>query len=354
MHNWQSALIKSSSSFREALEIIDSSALQVGLVVDETGRLLGMVTDGTIRRAILRGVSMEENISQVMFTAFRSASITDGREQILATMRREKIRHIPILDEQGIIRDLKILIDFFTPSQRDNPVVLMAGGMGTRLRPLTESCPKPLLKVGEKPILETILEGFLAQGFWKFYFSVNYCADMIKEHFNDGSEWGANITYLEEDKPLGTAGALSLLPESPSLPFIVMNGDLLTKVDYKKLLDFHTKQGSLATMCIREHHYQIPYGVVTFDGPQFTGMQEKPTQNFFVNAGIYALSPKTIALIPKDQFFDMPSLFSLLNDKAKKTAVFPIHEYWLDIGQMNDFARANNDYATIFNSTQND
>ncbi|MGX9365349.1 nucleotidyltransferase family protein [Desulfoplanes sp. PS50] len=354
MKNWQSALIPSSATFRQAIEVIDNSALQVGLVVDENRRLLGMVTDGTIRRAILHGVSMDENIQQVMFSSFLSASVTDTREQILATMQKEEIRHIPLLDENGVIHGLRVLIDLLNAERKDNIVVLMAGGMGTRLRPLTERCPKPLLKVGDRPILETILQSFTVQGFHKFYFSVNYCSEMIKEYFGNGDKWDVSIQYIEETEPLGTAGALSLLPVRPELPFFVMNGDLLTKIDFEKLIEFHSEHETAATMCVRQYDYQIPYGVVRFEGVNLKAIDEKPIHKFFVNAGIYALSPESLDCIPKDQFFDMPSLFDVLGKKKIKTTVFPVREYWMDIGQMKDFERANGEYCVHFaNGDQN-
>jgi dTDP-glucose pyrophosphorylase len=348
MKDWQSALIPSTSSFRKAIEIIDASALQVGLVVDEQKRMLGMLTDGTIRRAILNGISMKENITNVMFRDFTHASLHESKESILTTMKRQEIRHIPILDEKGVIHGLKVLIDLLQGERKENLVVLMAGGLGTRLRPLTEKCPKPLLKVGEKPILETILTSFIDQGFYRFYFSVNYCGEMIHDYFGDGSKWGVEISYLEEDEPLGTAGALSLLPKKPDHPFIVMNGDLLTKIDFEKLLTFHVENNTQGTMCVRQYDYQIPYGVVRFDGVNFLDLDEKPIQKIFVNAGIYALSPDCLDFIPKQKKFDMPSLFKLLKEKKKQASVFPVREYWMDIGQMKDYERANGEYFTHF------
>ncbi len=348
MKDWQSALIPLNASFRKAIEIIDSSALQVGLVVDEQKRLLGMLTDGTIRRAILNGVSMEEDVKKVMFTDFTHASMDDDKETILEIMKKLEIRHIPVLDENGVLQDLKVLIDLLGSEKKENIVVLMAGGQGTRLMPLTEKCPKPLLKIGEKPILETILKNFKDQGFYRFYISVNYFAEMIKEYFQNGSSWDVEISYLQEDKPLGTAGALSLLAKKPDLPFFVMNGDLLTKIDFEKLLQFHVEHQACGTMCVRQYDYQIPYGVVRFDGVDLLDMEEKPIKQFFVNAGIYVLSPESLDHIPANQFFDMPSLFRILKKKNGRAAVFPIHEYWMDIGQIKDFERANGEYPTYF------
>lgn len=352
MNNWRSALISASSTFRHAIEVIDNTALQAGLIVDEQSRLIGMLTDGTIRRAILNGVPMDENIRKVMFTNFKYASTKESNESILSTMKKERIRHIPVLDESGVICDLKTLIDLIETERKENIVVLMAGGLGTRLRPLTENCPKPLLRVGNKPILETIIQNYVDQGFYKFYISVNYCADMIKDYFGNGERWDIDINYLEENEPLGTAGALSLLPEKPTLPFFIMNGDLLTKIDFSKLLDFHNEHQSCATMCVRQFEYQIPYGVVNFEGVDLLGLEEKPIQTYFVNAGIYALSPESLDLVSKNKFLDMTTLFEKLVEKKSRTNVFPVREYWMDIGQMKDYQQANGDYCLYFDTFQ--
>lgn len=352
MRNWQSAIIPSNASFRKAIEIIDASTLQVGLIIDDQNRLLGMLTDGTIRRAILDGVSMQEGVKNVMFTKFTHASVHQDKESILALMKKKEIRHIPVLDENGALHDLKVLIDLLGAEKKENIVVLMAGGLGTRLMPLTENCPKPLLKVGEKPILETILKSFKDQGFYQFYLSVNYCSEMIKNYFGDGSKWDVEISYLQEDKPLGTAGALSLLSEKPDRPFFVMNGDLLTKIDFERLLEFHVEHQAKGTMCVRQYDYQIPYGVVRFDGVDLLEMEEKPVHKYFVNAGIYMLSPETLDFIPRGQFFDMPSLFEIVKQNKGKAAVFPIREYWMDIGQVKDFEQANGEYLLYFEDVE--
>ena len=228
----------------------------------------------------------------------------------------------------------------------------MAGGLGTRLRPLTEDCPKPLLKIGGTPVLETILEGFINKGFDTFYISVNYKAEMIESYFGDGSRWGVNIEYLRETQRLGTAGSIRLLPEKPDLPFLVMNGDLLTKVDFAQLLEFHLNNqklsSAMATMCVREYNMQIPYGVVRQEGNRLTRLDEKPIQRFFVNGGIYVFEPDMIDLIPEDEYFDMTHLFDKMMKNNHKTVVFQIREYWMDIGHKGDFETADGEYGEIF------
>ena len=276
----------------------------MGLVADEGRRLLGIVTDGDIRRAILRDCGLDTAIRDVMNPRPRSLRAGAARADVLELMRRHKFHHVPLVDGDGTLVGLEIFDRLIGAIELPNVVVLMAGGRGTRLRPLTEECPKPLLSVGDKPILEHILAGFIEEGFRHFYLSVNYKAEMIAEHFGNGDRWGVRIEYLRESSPLGTAGALSLLPARPRHPIVVMNGDLLTKVSFASMLEFHARHGGLATMAVREYDLQIPYGVVTIDNGEVVGIEEasagrivrideKPVQRFFVNAGIYVLSPES-------------------------------------------------------------
>jgi NDP-sugar pyrophosphorylase family protein len=227
-------------------------------------------------------------------------------------------------------------------------VVIMAGGLGTRLTPITDEKSKPMVHVGPRPILETILDNCREHGFKNFYLSVNYKADMVKDYFGDGSRWDVSIRYLEESQRLGTAGPLSLLPKRPVKPFLVMNGDLLTKINLRQLLDFHAEHTAKATICVREYDFQVPYGVVRIKDHYVLSVDEKPVHRFFVNAGIYALDPDTLDLIPSDTLFDMTSLFQRLIEKSYQTAAFPIREYWLDIGRLNDLERAQVDYDGLF------
>jgi NDP-sugar pyrophosphorylase family protein len=204
------------------------------------------------------------------------------------------------------------------------------------------------LEVGSKPILETIIENFAEHGFHKIYLCINYKGEMIKQYFGDGSRWNVEIEYIEEQKRMGTAGALSLLPKSPDMPFFVMNSDLLTKVDFVRLLHFHQKHSGSATLCTREYSHQIPYGVINLEGHDVIDMVEKPTHRFSVNAGIYVLEPETLNDIPDDCFFDMPSLINVLLENKKTVSSFPIHEYWIDIGRMQEFKQAHEDYSEKF------
>lgn len=348
MKRWHDVLIPPDTTILKTIEIIDASSLQIAMVVDESGRLCGTVTDGDIRRGILRGIGLEMPVSNIMFREPTVAKCHESRENIIATMKLKQLRQIPIIDHLGCVVGLDIWDELTDIKERDNIVVLMAGGLGSRLGELTKDCPKPLLSVGNKPVLETILENCLAYGFKKFYISVNYRADMLKNHFRDGSRWGGDIRYIEEDQRLGTAGALGLLPEHPVKPLLVINADIMTKVNYQQLIDFHLEHQSVATMCVREYEFQVPFGVVTVDNHSLTGISEKPVQRFFINAGIYVLNPESISLIPWNSYFDMPSLFEKLLAQKLQTSVFPIHEYWLDIGRTDDFDRANGEFAQHF------
>jgi dTDP-glucose pyrophosphorylase len=345
---WKATLLRQDATILEAIQKIDASSLQIALVVDDQNRLLGTITDGDIRRWILKGVSLNEPARRVMNPNPVTSRVGIGRETGLAAMQSKRIHQLPLVDDLGRVVGLETLDEFIQPRLRPNKVVLMAGGPGSRLYPLTADCPKPMLKVGNKPLLQIILENFIEYGFHRFYLSVNYMADVVKAHFGDGSAWGADIGYLQEDQKLGTAGGLSLLPEIPTESLLVMNGDLLTKVNFAQLLDFHKDHNAQATMCVREYDFQVPYGVVRIQDQHLTGIDEKPVQRFFVNAGIYVLEPEALALIPSDSYFDMPSLFEIMIGEKKRTAVFPIREYWLDIGQVADYDRANVEFTQIF------
>lgn len=348
MKDCREILMPPNTPIIKAIEIIDSSSLQIGLIVDQDQHLLGTITDGDIRRGILRGVSLETSVQEIMNRNPVSYSVSDKRETVLNTMKRLMIHQIPITDAADKVIGIETLDEIIQLDSRDNLVVLMAGGMGSRLQPLTNVCPKPLLKVGGKPILENIIEGYREYGFKKFSISINYMGRMIQDYFADGSQWGVEIEYVCEEKSMGTAGALGLLPNKPDQPFFVMNGDLLTKVNYQSLLDFHKQNNAAATMCVREYTLQVPYGVVAIDGNRLRGIDEKPEQRFFVNAGIYVFNPDVLELISDDNPLDMPALFDQLVERQMPVNVFPIREYWLDIGQATDFERANVEFSQVF------
>ena len=348
MKKWRETLVLPQAAIRDAIQKLDSSGAQIVLVVDDGGRLLGTVTDGDIRRGILKGLAFTEPVQAIMNPRPTVMAADSGREMALATMKRKGLHHLPLVDGEGVVIGLDTLDEMIQSRAKDNWVVLMAGGLGSRLRPLTQDCPKPMLKVGNKPLLETIIENFIEHGFRRFYISVNYMAEVVKAYFGDGSSFGIEIRYLHESKRLGTAGALSLLPEAPAEPLFVMNGDLLTKVNFSQLLDFHATHRAVATMCVREYDHQVPYGVVNIDNHRITGIEEKPVQRFFVNAGIYVLAPEALPFIAAEQLLDMPTLFERLIGEGRETVVFPLREYWLDVGHLADYERANGEYHSVF------
>ncbi len=341
MKNITDILVNESYSIREVLTLIDASAVQIALVVNESRQLLGTVTDGDVRRGLLKGLTLESSIESIIFRTPTTAKLSDSKEDIIKKALAKKLHQIPIVDEKNCVVALKEIEELVKPVLKPNKVVLMVGGLGTRLHPLTQDTPKPLLKVGDKPILQTIVERFADYGFTQIVMCINYKGHMIQDYFGDGHKFGVNIEYILEEERMGTAGALSLLNEQPSEPFFVMNGDLLTNVNFESLLDYHQTHDSKATMCVREYDFQVPYGVVTVDGNRVTAIKEKPVHKFFVSAGIYMLSPSVLELIPENQFYDMPTLFEKIIASNDNAISFPIHEYWLDIGRMSEYEQAN-------------
>ena len=345
--DWHKTIIKDTATIREALMAIDVAALQLALIVDSENHLLGLVTDGDIRRGFLRGLSMEDAVTQVMnpepFRFQEGKSLEDAK----LLMQQKEVHHLPVVDHAGKIVDCLFIENLVSPAN-ENIVILMAGGLGSRLRPLTHEHPKPLLKVAGKPIAELLLEEFMRRGFKRFYFSVNYKAEMIRDHFEDGARWGANIDYLQEEKRLGTAGALSLLPHKVAYPIIVANADIMTRLDFSQALAFHIKSNALLTVCVRNYQHTVPYGVIRMEDDRLVRIDEKPVQDFFVSAGIYILNPEVLSKIPKNEYCDMPDLITTLSQEGAKISVFPICEYWLDIGRVEDLERAHHDYTSVF------
>jgi len=342
-------MVSETATILDTLQIIDTHGVPFALV-HQDGVLIGTVTDGDIRRGILAGVALSEPVAKVMNTepVVVSTDVSDGEAAQL--MRNKSIGHLPVVDEDKRIVGLKVLKDLDPKPVGRHPVILMAGGRGTRLRPLTEDVPKPMLEVGGRPILETIIERFAAQGFSEFTISVNYKADLIEDHFGNGSAHGVSISYVHEDSALGTCGALALLSDRPTVPFIVMNGDVLTKMNFHHLLKYHDNHDAPATMSVREYRFTVPFGVVETDATVLQSIAEKPEHTFFVNAGIYVLNPDVLDVIDPGAAMDMPDLFNALLAKGHKPTVFPLREYWMDIGRLDDLDQAQRDYSNQFTS----
>ena len=350
MGSIETLLLSPGATIREAISVIEAGERRTALMVDQRFTLIGIIRDADIRRGLLSGHSLDDPASSIMNAKPILGLDGMNRAALSSLMRRKRLDMVPIVDQSGRLRSVEYQACGPEIEERENDVVLMAGGCGRRLGGLTRDCPKPLLNVGAKPILETIIEAFSEQGFRRFWISVNYLGEMIEAYFGDGRAWDVEINYLREDRPLGTAGALSLLPVAPKRPLVVMNGDILTKVPFGDLLDFHAEMKASATMCIRRHEVTIPYGVVEASDGYLTGIVEKPRQQTFINAGIYVLDPKLIVGLPTDRPSDMPTLLEAELAANGAIALFPIREYWMDIGHLEDFKQANADYWHLFGS----
>lgn len=335
------------SSIIEALRLLDLNGLRIVLVVDDSGLLLGSVTDGDVRRGLLNGKDLYALVETIMNKQPYYLNKEEYEpKQSLKLMKEKSLLALPIVQDGKLI-DVVTIADLLQRKKKDNPVFIMAGGFGTRLKPLTDHCPKPMLPVGGRPLLETIILSLKAQGFYKFYISTHYLPEKIQEHFGDGNKHGIEIEYVHEDEPLGTGGALSLLPkEKIDTSFIVINGDVLTNMDFEKLLTFHEKHHATATMCVREFQYQLPYGVVISKDNVIEKMIEKPSYHFDVNTGIYVISPQVLKEV-ESEFIGMPSILEKCIEKEQVVMSYQIHEYWLDIGQMDDYNRAQRDIINL-------
>lgn len=330
---------------REALSVMDKGGEGFLVVTEADGSVVGVVSDGDVRRALIHGVSLEVPVASVMNRDFKFWPQGSPRDAAAKYLKTLKCRQLPILDSARKLIDI-LFSDHLDEMRRDNPAVIMAGGRGVRLRPITESVPKPMLKIGDKPFLQNTLEILIDQGFRTFYFCVNYLAEQIVEHFGDGSRWGVNIRYVHEDKELGTAGALALIEDAGVRPCLVMNGDLVTKLDFGSLLDFHEAHGNAATMAVRTMEFQVPFGVVETSGSKVVEIKEKPVSTHLVNAGIYVVNPSCFRKIPKGEAIDMPSFLATLIRTNQLVGYFPIYESWLDIGRLEDYQRALKEHLT--------
>ncbi|HWA70583.1 MAG TPA: nucleotidyltransferase family protein [Rhizomicrobium sp.] len=337
---WRKTLLQADANLHDAIRCLNESALQIALVVDSEGRLLGTLTDGDVRRGLLRGLGLESGVRQVMQKEAMVVQPEMGRDMVLSLMRVNKLHQLPIVDANCRVTGLHVWDDLAARTDRPNTIVVMAGGLGTRLRPHTETCPKPLLPVAGKPMLEHIVERARLEGFSNFVFSLFYLGHMIEEHFGDGSRWNARIEYVREEKPLGTAGALGLIKPRPEVPCLVTNGDVLTDIRFGDVLDFHQRNNAAATMAVSLHEWQHPFGVVQINGIDITGFEEKPISRTHINAGIYALDPATLDLLPGAERCDMPTLFEIARQAGRRTVAFPMHEPWLDVGRPDDLKRA--------------
>ncbi len=348
MKSWRKAVVGAQATVGEAIAAIERGSMQVAMVLDASGRLVGIVTDGDIRRGLLRGIQLTGLAVDVMNRSAVSAPATLSREERLHLMRQRSIKQLPLLDADGQLIGVETFDELIQAPQYPNPVLIMAGGLGERLGALTRERPKPMLNVGGRPLLETIIRNVVQQGFRNIFISVNYRAEMIVDHFGDGAALNAKIEYLREEERLGTAGALGLLPQSTSLPTIVTNGDILTTINYGGLLDFHNGTSAEATMAVREHKVHVPYGVVTANDGYLQAIREKPTESWYVSAGIYVVGPTVTEHVERGVRIDMPTVLERIVANKGRVAIYPIREYWLDIGRMEDFEQAHAEFHEVF------
>ena len=337
---WRKALLPADATMQLAIRNLEESSLQIALVISGDGVLLGTITDGDIRRGLLRGLDLASPVASIVKRDPLVVPPEMTREAVLQIMQANIFSAIPVVDSDRRVVGLHLLNELLAPGKRSNLMVIMAGGQGARLRPHTESCPKPLLQVGGKPMLEHIIERAKAEGFQRFVLVVHYLGYMIEDYFGDGGRWQVQIDYLREDQPLGTAGGIGLLKPRPEEPFLVSNGDVLTDIRYGELLEFHCHHNASATMAVRLHEWQHPFGVVRTNGVDIVGFDEKPIARSHINAGIYVLEPHAIDQLNPGERCDMPTLFCRLQEKDARTIVYPMHEPWMDVGRMDDLARA--------------
>ncbi|WP_320667166.1 nucleotidyltransferase family protein [Prochlorococcus sp. MIT 1307] len=340
MKQFEQVFIPPSASLIEAISVIDKGALQVALIVDKSNVLLGVLTDGDIRKALLDNRPLTEPVEEYMTKEYKFVREDSSIGEALEIMRNYSLMQIPVLDKDNKVIEIRLLSEELGSRKSDTPVVIMAGGKGKRLIPYTNDCPKPMLKIGEKPILEIIMSQCIDQGFREFYLSVNYLKEQIIDYFGDGSKWNVSIKYLVEESPLGTAGSLYLIQQSIKESLLIINGDILTNFDLSKLVKYHKKNHSKITLCARQYQVEIPFGVVETDGIEILNIVEKPTIYNLVSAGVYVIEASILKLIPSNRFFDMPDLLLLAKKSGEKVIVYPIHEYWLDIGKPESLEKA--------------
>ena len=337
---WSQAFLPVNSNIKEAVQILNEISLRIVLVTDETGALVGTISDGDIRRGLLKGLDLASPIESIVHHDALVVPPNLNRDVVVQLMMSNKIQQIPIVDEKMHVVGLHLWDQINASTARSNRMVIMAGGKGSRLYPQTENCPKPLLPIAGKPILEHIIERAKVEGFSHFILAIYYLGHMIEEYFGNGDALGVKIEYLREEFPLGTAGALSLLNPVPESAFVVTNGDVITDIRYGELLDFHIQQKATATMAVRIHEWQNPFGVVLTQGIEIIGYEEKPVSRSHINAGVYVIEPSAIRHLVKSVPCDMSTLFKLLQKEEDKVVAYAIHERWLDVGRPDDLLMA--------------
>jgi dTDP-glucose pyrophosphorylase len=336
----------------EAVRAIEATRRRIAVVTDEPGRVLGTLTDGDVRRCLLAGGTLDTAVSQAMNQNPVTADVGSAHGYLIDLLRAANVLALPLVDNAGVFQRVVHLTDLGEEEHAEDArgfafAVIMAGGEGTRLRPMTHRVPKPMLDIGGVPMIERQIERLARAGIRRVYISLNYLGHLIEEHFRDGSSWGVDIRYLREQERLGTAGALSLLPEQPDAPILVMNGDILTTSDFGSLFSFHATYGAHITVAAVDYRVNIPYGVLQVEGAYATAVTEKPSQRFLCNAGMYAVSPHSLRMVPPGTLHDVTDLIQKCLTSGLQVAVFPVHEYWTDIGTPDDLEKARALFAGI-------
>lgn len=338
---WEKTLINVDATIKDAIQILNNVGLRIVIVVQESGEFLGIISDGDIRRGMVKGYSLNTPIQNIVRS--QALVVPEGlsRDMIIQLMLINKIHQIPILNEENRIVGLHLWDEVNTRPQRLNLFVIMAGGKGTRLMPYTKECPKPLVKIGGKPMIDHVIDRAKNFGYENFIVSIFHFGEMIKSHLGDGSGLSINLDYLQESSPLGTAGSLSLISKAPNLPIIVTNGDVICDIDYAEILDFHVRNNAVATMAVKLYQWQNPFGVVNMNGIEISGFEEKPIIDSHINAGVYVLSPLALEYLEVGVACSMPELFERLRLDSRKIIAYPMHEPWLDVGRPIDLEKAN-------------
>lgn len=336
-HFKKEVILGESSTIEDVINNLEKTGLQICIIASEKLKLIGIITDGDIRRGLLRGITLKSKAEEIMVKNPITISIGE-EDSAMGVMRKNMINHVPVINQDGEIVNLYSTIFNTEIQKKDNLFVIMAGGFGKRLAPYTDTCPKPMLIIDGKPMIEHIIDNAVSEGFHNFIISVFYLSEVITEYFGDGSDRGINIKYIKEDAPLGTAGALSLINPIPLLPFIITNGDVMTNIKYGDILKYHNKNSSHATMVIRRHAIQNPFGVVLLEDMVIKGFKEKPMYMSDINAGIYALNGECINLLNKNEECNMPTLFNRVSSSTESKAIaFPMHEDWVDVGSLKEY-----------------
>ena len=346
MADWRDFVLSDQSSVKDVINTLNQTSAQIVLCVDKTMKFVGVVVDGDIRRGLINGAALDDSILSILNRKPHVIGPDKLRSEAVQLMKTLRISHIPVVDHGGFLCGLYTLRDSLLTETHENLFVIMAGGFGRRMGAQVTHAPKPMLHVSGKPILEHLIIRARDSGFFRFVIAVHYLGEVIEKHFGNGSKWGVQISYIKEEFPRGTAGALSQLKPIPTLPIVVSNADLITNVDFDTLLDFHMSHGGDMTMAIREHEWQNPFGVVQLIEGQVVCIKEKPLSISMISVGMYVLEPNILCEVDNEEKCDMPQLIERLVEKGKRIMPFPVYESWADIAKYEDLVLFNSSHSS--------